>query len=581
MNPVVVVESIGKQRVFADLLRKSALDGWTVVSCSGHYCGLPKSSLGIDPKTLEFTWKIRNFPALGALKKAMADANLVYAATDSSMEGEALAHQVSITAGYANKPFHRLRLSSLDVDSLKSAVASPSALDMKLLNGFLAREAADRISHHILSPVLSSRLGEGLAFNRVALPVLSELARLERKLRRHRPAPHWVVRVLLSDGAIAESSPLTTESQANEIVRRAKAAVPAFSRTTEFSPPLPPFTFSSLAQFMAAHYGLDVLTCAQACESLFALGLITYPYTDDCSLPAAAAQEVCTYISDCLSPDLLGKEPVTYGSSSYVGAIRPLQISASPSLLDLTGDMRKVYAAIWFRVMGSQGRASQLERQQARYFLDDEEVFKAEGVAILISNWHQLSGRLFEPVIRPLSPDATVEDATALVLNSKPPRRHTHGSLVEWLDSNLLGNPSTYRSVLEFLRDNSYAETLGGGLLRLTSRGEAVVTFVRRAVKDLVTSEFCAEVEEELSAVASGKLDFETFVREYWQHMNEISSQMSKKSLRPEFSSPEGHRLRVMVDKETGRPYVRAQGEDWWSYVAFDSKGKITLDSTP
>jgi len=576
MAPVIVVESAGKQRILLDLVRKCSLDGWTVVSCSGHYCGLPKTQLGIDPKTLEFTWKVRNMQAFERVKKAVADADLVYAATDLSPEGEAIANQVGITAGYAKKPFHRLRLAALDAAALKTAIESPDSLDPKILQGYLAREASDRLVHFTLSPILAQRLGEGLQLHRVALPALSELARVERKIRKFRPEIHHIVRVLLSDGSTAESGPMA-EDRASDVVRRAKAATPAYSSAREVEAAQPPFTLSTLIQFASRRYGIDALTCVKTCETLFSMGLITYPYTDSCALPDDAAKTVHSYVHEKLPGSFLEKAPVSFSSISTLEAIRPVQISAIPSQLDLSNDLRSLYSAIWFRTTGSQGRACLLERQLMTFSLDDEEVFRAVGLKIIESNWHQLSGRLFEPVVRVLEPDAVVEEASAFATPTKPPVRHTHGTLVAWLDAHFLGRPWTYRSVLEFLQENAYVDSLGGGLLRITPKGETVLTFIRRASKDLIDPDFCVDIEQQIGLVEQGRLNFEQFYRHQLERAAIHSEALSKKSLRPEFTSPEGQKLKVFVDKESGRPYVRASGEDWWSYVAFDEKGKIVV----
>lgn len=580
MFPLIVVESAGKQRFISGLLRKASLDDWKVISCSGHYCGLPKTQLGIDPKSLDFTWKVRNIQAFERLKKAVADASAVYAATDTSPEGEAIANQVSITAGYAGKPFYRIRLPSLDPDSLKAALDSPGDIDRALLQGYLAREAADRIVQFTLSPLLADRLGnDGLQLNRVAIPLLSELARVERNLRRFKSTSFFVVRALLSDGSIAESAALSL-SEAEEVAKRAKTAVPAFTCARELAPVEPPFTLSSLIQFASRRYGIDALTCMKTCETLYEMGLITYPYTDSCWISSIVAADIHSYVVDKLVADLAEDSPTTFSAPTLLEAIRPVQIALAPSQLDLAGDFKLLYSAIWFRTTGCQGKPAQMERQTCTYFIDDQEAFKAEGLILVESNWHQLSSKLFEPPTHHLEADATVDEVFVIEVSSKPPKRHTHGTLVAWLDANFIGRPWVYRSALEFLHNNNYVDLLGGGLLRITSKGEAVITFVRHAAKDLLDPAFCSEIEEEIKAIEHGHSTFEDFVRSHWQWATEVGSRMAKKSLRPTFTSPESEKkLRVYIDKESGRPYVKASGDDWWSFVAFDEKGRITISS--
>src|SRR3972149_4844673 len=135
--PVIVVESVGKQRGLSQLVRKAGLGGdWAVISCNGHYCGLPKTKIGIDRGTFELVWKVRNKQALDQVRKAANTTDIVYAATDLSPEGEALADQIRITAEFSKKEFFRLAIPVLDVDGLTSALASPSSINEGLLQGY-------------------------------------------------------------------------------------------------------------------------------------------------------------------------------------------------------------------------------------------------------------------------------------------------------------------------------------------------------------------------------------------------------------------------------------------------------------
>jgi DNA topoisomerase-1 len=257
-------------------------------------------------------------------------------------------------------------------------------------------------------------------------------------------------------------------------------------------------------------------------------------------------------------------------------AIRPVAATHFPSQLDLTGDLKTIYSAIWFKAAGSQGRQAQLERRVCLYFINEQEAFKAEGLTIIDQGWHQLSGRLFEPTASLLEADSPVVDSAVIQVSMKPPKRHSHGSLVAWLDSNLLGKPQTYRPALEFLQRNNYVEVMGGGLLRITPKGEAVLTFVRRVSPEVLDPDFCAELEEELQSLAEGTRTFDQVIRDHWSWTTSVAERMARKSLRPDFQSPSGGKLRAYVDKESGRPFVKAT-DDWWSHIAFDSNGKMIL----
>jgi len=581
--PLIVVETQGKQALLTELLRKAALpEEWSVVSCNGHYSALPKNSLGIDPNhEFQMTWKIRDHNSYSKLSKKMEETDTVFACTDISPEGEMLASQIYLTASFMKRTCHRMFLRSLDLESLREAILHPSVLSQNRVDAYLARECISRFVNFMLSPILESKLGPGVSLSLHGLPILSELARVERKFRRFSPDKRWIARALLSDGSIAESGPLS-EGDAQRVVERAKAAVPSFTSAKEISTPPPPFTLSSLTQFLNRRYALDTLSCVRACEMLYSLGHITYPFTDSDRMDSVVASHIRDFIREKLSSDYLSDSDATnsavHDSSAVLSAICPTIVGRLPSQLDLATDLKTVYSAVWFRALGSQGKPALLSRQECRFYLGDSEAFCANGLIIEDSGWHQLSGRIFEPTVHPLASDASVVEASVRQTLTRPPVRHTHGSLIAWLDSHFLGSPCTYRSSFDFLNSNSYVEMLGGGQLRITARGEAVLTFMRRTVPDLLDPDFGSEVEEDIRAVDSGTSTLRDLLGSYWAKVNDSAISMQKKVLRPAFASPAtGSRLQVSLDKETGRPYVSAPNEDWFSFVEFDAKGKIVL----
>lgn len=581
---LLVVESSGKASLMLDFLRKAApSEEWKVISCNNHFAGLSPKSLSLNPKKgFAPSWKSRDRKYSKIVRNAIEKASAVYAATDFGPDGEAIAYQIFMTAERAGKPFFRLRLPVLDVESFKEAISSPGEVDRPVFDSFLAREAVDRFVRFKLGPVMMKRLGSG-ALERIPALLLTELARRERKVRRYQPEENWTVRALLENGSIAVSGPVESEDAANEIVRRCKAAEPAYTSAPEQELPPPPFTTSSLLRFLSERYGYLPSQSMKLCEMLYGLGYITQPYTDSFFVADSFLESVRAYIEVTFGEEFLhGKKRkyVADGSSDRLEAIRPTNIVVAPSKSNIRGDLRTVYQAIWFSAVASQGLFALLEKQVCNYTFPEstDVVFSAHGVRVASSGWHQLSSRLFlVPNQELMEEGLSVLEASTLLTKIAPPLRHTAASLIAWLDETAVGRPHNYAASISYLLDVGHAESIQGRL-RITDRGEAILTFLRKAVPDLIDPDFQAETEEEIDSVAAGDLTYQKFALDYWNWVLDAESKMEKASLRPKFHSPGGGKLRIWIDKD--RVWAFSRKEDWWTPVIFDSRGRFVADAS-
>lgn len=572
---LLVVESTGKATRILDLLRKASLsDEWEVVSCEGHYAGLSPKSLSLDPKK-DFapSWKSRNKRMFARVKSAVDGADEVYAGTDSGPDGEVIALQVSITAENAGKPFRRVRIPSLTVQELPSALQEHAELDQNLIGGYLAREAIDRFVRFKLGSVLGKKLGAP-SLERISSLLLTELARRERRVRRFTPSEHWTVRALLDNGAIATSGPLT-EEDASEVVRRCKAAEPGFHSALQKVKPPEPFNTSTLLQFLNSRYGYTPEHVMNMASTLYSLGFITYPYTSSTSLDVEFVSELRKYIHSTFGEDFLEEDPASCSPLSGLGAIRPLDISVAPSKAKLRGDLKTVYQAIWFNSLATQGTSALLEEQECRYqfFGETEVCFTARGTRLASPGWHQLSGRLFLDQEQELREEGlAVLEASAAPTKTTPPERHSPATLIAWMDDQAVGRPHNYAHAFAYMIEAEYA-AMARGRLQVTPKGEALVTYLRKAAPDLIDPDFHGEAEEEIESVLSGNVTYASFASDYWEWATEVEAKMKKSSLRPRFKSPGGKKTKVWVGAEN--VFAVAPSEDWSVPILFDEKGRI------
>lgn len=570
---LLVVESTGKASKMLEVLRKAGVDSeWEVISCEGHYAGLSPKSLSFNQKkNFAPSWKSRNLKVLKRVQAAIEGADEVYAATDNGAEGEAIAFQISITAERAEKPFHRIRLRSLTAGAFTSA--DPQPLNLSLFNSWLARQLVNRLVRFQLSPVLEKRLG-ATTIERIPALILTELAKRERKVRRFEVHEGWTVRALLSNGSVATSRMFATEEEAEDLVRRATTVEPGYHSAMEKQPPKKPFTTSTLLQFLSDRYGFLPSHSMHMCETLYGLGYITFPYTTSTTYESEFASAAAAYVSTNLDEDLVSEEaPLHVGEGAE--AIRPLDVSIEPSRSKIRGDMRTVYQAIWFNSIASQGNDALIEKQECSYgfFNSTDIVLSAKGTRLVAPEWHQLSGRLFLDQDQELFEEGlSIVEASSVFTKEAAPSHHTAATLIEWLDECTVGRPSNYARSISSLVDAGYAE-VSHGRISITPQGEAVLTFIRKAVPDLIDPDFHAEVEEDIDSVLEGVTSFEKFAQDYWTWTQVAADNIAKSSLKPRILAPGGSKTRVWVQPTGVVAFSRK--EDWEVPVYFDSKGRI------
>ena len=169
---LVIVESPSKAKTIGKYLGPEN----TVKASMGHLRYLPKSTMGVD---LERDFTPKYVPVSGKedlikdLKKAAADAQTVYLATDPDREGEAISWHLKELLGLSEEKARRVTFNEITQKVVKESIATPRDIDYDLVDAQQARRILDRIVGYQLSPLLWKRSAGVFpqAVSRVWLPV--------------------------------------------------------------------------------------------------------------------------------------------------------------------------------------------------------------------------------------------------------------------------------------------------------------------------------------------------------------------------------------------------------------------------
>ena len=577
MKNLVIVESPAKAKTLESYLG----DGYRVEASVGHVRDLPRSGLGVDVDAgfePEYVTIDGKGPILKKLKSAAKDAETVLLATDPDREGEAIAFHIAHVLGYEKAPperFRRITFNEITRTAVQAAIRDPGQLDLRRVEAQQARRILDRLVGYKLSPLLWKKIRPGLSAGRVQSVAVRLLVERERERRAFRRAQFWDLRAHLTadgkaltadlksvgdlpvaagrdfderTGALKEGREVVHLDEAASAALRDRLAeedfaVKSLDERSSTRSPAPPFTTATLQQEANRKLNLSARQTMAIAQGLYEDGLITYMRTDSVSLSeqaiAAIRHRVETrYGKEYLSPEPRRSRTRSKGAQEAHEAIRPAGTEMPTAReLGLGGRAASVYELIWKRTVASQ-MADVRQRHLTIEVEADDAIFRATGKVI------EFAGYFRAYVEGSDDPDAALEDQEVVLPplaegqalhcteleslghETKPPARYTDATLVKELESDGVGRPSTYASIISTILDRGYAERQNKQLVP-TFIAFAVTGLLERHFPDLVDIGFTAEMEGSLDHVADGSVDWREYLRDFYAGENGFERRLS------------------------------------------------------
>ncbi|MBV8681907.1 MAG: type I DNA topoisomerase [Caulobacteraceae bacterium] len=555
---VVVVESPAKARTINRYLGP----GYTVLASYGHVRDLPSKDGSVRPDDdFAMSWEVDSKSAkrLADIATALKNAERLILATDPDREGEAISWHVleDLTRRRAlkDRAVERVVFNAITKSAVTEAMKHPRAIDMELVDAYLARRALDYLVGFTLSPVLWRKLPGARSAGRVQSVALRLIVDREIEIEAFRSQEYWTVEADVAAGGDPFAArlvkhrgnrlgrlDLTTEAEASE----AKAAIEAgrFSIAgVEKKParrmPPPPFTTSTLQQEAARKLGFSAQRTMQAAQKLYegvdvggeTVGLITYMRTDGVQSAPEALDEARSVIGSLYGPEYVPPAARIYKTKAKNAqeaheAIRPTSLARNPGRLRIDPDLGRLYELIWKRMVASQMEGARIERTTIEIESADSQTgLRATGQVVLFPGYLALyeegkddptdeeSGRL--PQVQ-AGADAKVRAVRADQHFTEPPPRYSEASLVKKMEELGIGRPSTYAAILSVLRDRGYVR-MDKARFVPEDAGRLVTAFLEQFFGRYVEYDFTAALEEKLDLVSAGELDWKALLREFWR----------------------------------------------------------------
>jgi DNA topoisomerase-1 len=307
-----------------------------------------------------------------------------------------------------------------------------------------------------------------------------------------------------------------------------------------------PFITSSLQQEANRKLGMSARDAMRTAQSLYEQGFITYMRTDSPNLSSEAIRGARNAVEELYGKDYLSPEPRQFSSKNKGAqeaheAIRPAGAEFKhPRETGLSGRELALYELIWMRTVACQMAEARKLSVSVRVEASagkDRVTFSASGSRILFP------GFLRAYVEGSDDPEASLEDrevilpelksgdkvtANSLEAQShttKPPARFTEASLVQQLEKEGIGRPSTYASIIDTILDRGYVRKLGNALVP-TFTGVAVIQLLENHFENLVDYRFTSAMESSLDEIAEGQREYLPYLKQFFLGKTGLAEQV-------------------------------------------------------
>ena len=308
------------------------------------------------------------------------------------------------------------------------------------------------------------------------------------------------------------------------------------------SRPAPPFITSTLQQGASSRLGFGAQRTMRAAQQLYEgvdipgegpVGLITYMRTDSTHLSGDALNLARNYIEKNYGKSYLPEKPNFFSSSNKAAqeaheAIRPTNPDLSPSnpkiRRALSDDQFRLYELIWQRFVACQMVPAQWDSTSVRISggTDPKQVvtFRASGRVLVFDGFYKVTGvprggeELTLPKIAEKQPLAPFSSSVLQKFTS-PPARYSEASLIKMLESEGIGRPSTYASIISVIQDRKYVEQESRRFYA-SDLGEVVTDKLIEAFPQIMDVGYTREMEALLDKVEEDHLDWIDMLHKFY-----------------------------------------------------------------
>ncbi len=558
---LVIVESPAKAKTVGRFLGK----GYVVRASVGHVRDLLRSELSVDVEN-GFAPKYRvpneKRVVVKELKALAKEAEQIYLATDPDREGEAIAWHLLEAAEIDPSLTHRVVFHEITESAINEAFAHPRDIYMNLVDAQQARRILDRLVGYSISPLLWEKVRSRLSAGRVQSVALRLIVEREREIDAFVPVEYWSIQAEITPEAkkaayvtklvkIDDSDPDLSNREKTESyladIEAAPFIIQKIKKSERRRKPAAPFITSTLQQEASRRLGYTARRTMIIAQQLYeglemgeggTTGLITYMRTDSTNIAEVAQKEARDFVLKTYGKDYLPPTPPQYKTRAQSAqeaheAIRPTSVLRQPDTIKsyLSPEQYKLYLLIWQRFVSSQMESAVYDTLSVDVLADGQAhkyLFRASGSTIKFAGFlvvyeetadEDAKSEEGENIRIPAGLEEGQKQKLIRLIPeqhfTQPPPRFTEATLVQVLEENGIGRPSTYAPILSTIQQRGYV-VREAKRLSPTETGFLVNDLVVDHFPDIVDLGFTASMEENLDQVAEGHEAWQKVIGDFY-----------------------------------------------------------------
>ena len=485
----------------------------------------------------------------------------VILATDPDREGEAIAWHLATVLKLPIESTKRLEFHEITRESIKNAIEAPRVIDLNLVHSQETRRIIDRIIGFKLSALLKSKIRSQSA-GRVQSVTLKMIVEHEKEINEFKSEEYWTLessilhenkKYKLNLTKINNEEPkMPNKEKADEVLSYTKenVVVSSISESQRSISSKEPYRTSTLQQDAFTRYGFKTKETTFLAQQLYEgieidgnlVGLITYIRTDSTKLSDIfVAQAKDFIISKYGEKYYKGQKGVkdVKGAQDAHEAIRPTNLELIPAKVKpfVKDHVYKLYKMIYERTLASL-MANKVLQTTTITFKNSHLEFELKGNRVIFDGYNIIKFDDNETSVLPKFNEGTSYELLDVKTEqnfTKPPARYTEAKIVKLMEEKGIGRPSTYSATIQTLLARKYV-TSEKGYLVPTEQGILTSNVLNKYFKDLMNTEYTAEMETSLDKISIGEASELDVIKDFYypfiEHFDEVKEVMYKEPLK-------------------------------------------------
>lgn len=497
---LVIVESGAKAKKIAKDLNSSKvlapLGKFIVSACFGHIRDLTKKDLGIDiPNQFKPIFNISpdKTKTVVELQEQCNKCNAIWIASDPDLEGEAIAD--SLVAVLKIKEYHRVTFNEINQAALERAFLQPRKIHQDMVDAQLTRRMVDRLVGFQISPLLWKKFDykhyQALSAGRVQSATLHLCIDKEKEIASFERKPQWefqgkfsltdkdgmeqtmegkkdnTLSLCNADGSLYKITTNKEDVHTFFSSLQNKFYIEDISTKTSKEYPKAPYITSTLQQDAHTRLKFSVDKTMKIAQALYEAGHITYLRTDSFHMSETFAESVREYITTHYGEEYvsetIAKKKAAKNAQEAHECIRVTHLDVRV-LDDEEKDMNALYQMIYARTLTcvmtptiyDELHMSIMDRSwKDLSFHAMTKKVKFNGFQVVYDVKNETNDFAAQ-MERMKQWNVSCETIVAKCGFTQPDSRFSEATLIKALESEGIGRPSTYATIMNKLKEKNY-----------------------------------------------------------------------------------------------------------------------------